>query len=332
MNILNCYLVNFCWLVSIGMINIILVKFLSYNLLQLYLFNLFFYIFLFFFSFIILSFYDDVPINNFKKIINNINKDKINLLIISFPVSIIMLLFNIFIDPITLQIFLSTVVVFNYIMSIILNKTKYNIKVILCMLVNIFSCLLPIIFSNKIILNPIYIILIIILLIFNGFIYSTIERKKNEIDEKIIHLYNILYYILPEAIYLILFLPIFVIIQKYIDDFGLNLTKMNEIISYSCLTSLILIFIRQFVFVSNKYLDSSDSGLIRNLASIFIILICFIIGISEFKYLYIISFFFIIISTYLINYFKKEIILKNIEPHNTELNNTKLNNTDSNNV
>ena len=89
------------------------------------------------------------------------------------------MLFNIFIDPITLQIFLSTIVVFNYIMSIILNKTKYNIKIILCMLVNIFSCLLPIILSNTTTFqNPIYIILLIIVLIFNGFIFSTIERKK----------------------------------------------------------------------------------------------------------------------------------------------------------
>ena len=160
MNIVNCYIFKLIWLISNGIINIILVESLSYNLLQLYLFNLFYYIFTFFFSFIILSCYDDIPINNFKEIIDNIKNDKINLLIITFPISIIILLFNIFIDPITLQIFMSATVVFNYIMSIILNKTKYNIKIILCMLVNIFSCLIPIIFSNSIInQNYIYIIL-----------------------------------------------------------------------------------------------------------------------------------------------------------------------------
>jgi hypothetical protein len=299
---------------STGIINIILVESLSYNLLQLYLYNLFFRIFLLFFSFIILSCYDDIPINNFKEIIDNIKNDKINLLIISFPISVVLLLFNIFIDPITLQIFMSTTVVFNYIMSIILNKTKYNIGIILYMLVNIYSCLIPIIFSNSIInQNYIYIILLILMLIINGIKYSIIERKSN-IDEKNIHIYNILYYILPEAIYLILGLPIFVIIQKYYySDLCLNLTKMNEIISYSCLSSMILIFVKQFTSVSLKYLDSTDNGLIQNLSSILITVICIIIGISKFNYLYIISFFFIIISTYLINYFKKEIISNNKE-------------------
>ena len=300
------YILNIFSSVFYNMIIILLIKYKIFDVFSTYLLILFSSIFTSIMGYIFTIFDKDHPANTINKIYDNIKSNKFSFLIRAFPTFLLYVLANNFIDPNLLQMMLCSIAVFNYLLSIIINKTETNYKIIIAILCNIGGCILSFLSNNELNINIISVSVIIILLIINGIQYSYLETSNNITDKDNLITYNLINYMIPETVYLILFLPIFAGIQLYQNGLNLNLPMLYEIISYSLVISIILVFNALKYFESVLYLKSYEFGLIGNLSSFIIIFINCLLGFSEYKYMYIISFFIILISTIVINYSKNK--------------------------
>ena len=317
---LQFYLSNIFYIVVINIMNILLITYYSYNIFQSYLFTLFLSFNIVINSFIFTLSDKDLILTTFTNTLNSIKNNKLTFFIISFPISLLVTLANNIIDYNFGQVIKCNAVVINYILSILINKTKYNWQIILAMLFNIIGCIIPFII-NKNIKNSIFgLIGILFLLLINGIVYSYIEKSQIIVDKENTTSSNILLYLIPHTIYLILFIPIIFTVQKYDNvDINIDFKKICEIIFFSEIGSLILVYFKINYFKSVLYLESYEFGLISNISSFMIISINCLLGFATFNYIYILSFFIILISTYVINNMKKKL-------NNTEI--IELNNTD----
>jgi hypothetical protein len=293
----------------------ILSIYLDLDIFEINIFNLFITFFGFISSFPNIILDENLPKDTIKKLYNLNIKNKFKIFISCFPVYNFIVISYIDLDPIIIQLLVSTSIIFNLIISSLYyyNFTLLkNPKILLCIIINIFGCILPIIFKINIvkfgIIGLINTIINIILLA----IVTTLNENLKNLDfdyDKELNTFIIFTYLFIELIIFILLLPLFYYI-KYIynnNNYIINIIKLKDLFLYSSLLGIIYGFIYISTTKSYLYLTSFDIGIIKNINLILVTLLSCLFNISLFNYLYIPSIFLIIISSIIIVKIKSNI-------------------------
>lgn len=259
------------------------------------------------FTGLVMTLFDDtspkttlLKLYNFRKIV------KLKIFITSFPISITYSIIYLYVDPILIQLLNGTTIIFNIILSIIINKKYFliNYKIIILAIFNIISCIIPYIFNinNNIKYNILGIIFIIIMLIINGIIYAITEKFSELIIDS--YAFSLFSFIYSQNIILCFISPFIFLLSNY-NIYQIRYYFINSLAMFFSLINAPL-----YIYCSDciMKLTSLDNAIINNIKIIIIIFVSCIFNISQFHYLYIISFLLIITSSLLIVYVQNKLI------------------------
>ena len=289
----------------------IFIKLYKLNIFEIHLFLTMITIYGFFFSHITLFMDKNHPNENLKILINLSKIDKIKILISCLPFNKLIIIAYIDMDPIIITLLNTVGIVFNYIISSLINKKYYlfNCINITSIIVNIASCILPFIFydnfylkinsSTKIgIIGLTTTILSVFLNTLSNLAGEQIKYINNFDIKKNSSLLSIYSFFIVEFIFYILSVPLFYLFQQNI--FGPYEFDMNKAIFIHTFAIFIALFYGPFyVFATKGYLmlNAIDIAIIRNISLILTTLISCIAKLAPFYYLYIPSIFLIIITS-----------------------------------
>jgi hypothetical protein len=302
----------------------IFIKYLNLNIFETHLFTTVMVIYGFFSS----IFFGLFDIIRPKETLNNINKLNVKEKIILFgscvPYYKLLVLSYIDLDPVIIQLLNCCRVALNPIIYTIYYKESYllNIIIIICIIINISSCIIPFIFNDNFslklnninfgLLGLIYTIIGVVLTSFNNIINEKFQIKY---DFDNIYGYNIFIittFIFTDLIFSILLTPIIACVQYFIiNNKIILLDNFYKIITFSSIIGLF--YGPYFIIITKAYLklSSINISIINNIVLIFTILISCLLNLSIFYYLYIPAVILIFITSIIIIY-KSEILKNNV--------------------
>ena len=283
---------------------------LNYNLVESHLFITFLLCNAFAYSMAYLIFDETHPYETIIRIRESSKKDIIDLLICCFPCMILGNFLYLVSSPLEISLFAGTSIFFNTLSSILINKNKYllNWKIILLLICNIGSCILPTIYKSiyekHSVISIKGIISNLTLLIISGYMSAKLENvhgSSSILDFKGSKFSSVVFSIsLIEMFYMLLFTPSILLTGKYL---GIEFPEWSNFISiyaFGCIMG----FIFAFLFIIYDYcifkLKSVEVGINENINLVILSLLAVVFGFDKFDKILIISLSITILSSILL--------------------------------
>lgn len=305
------YMIILSWYLYSNIFGIIVNNYFKFDFIDIYIFISSNAIYSFLIGFIMTIFDKTHPKDIIIKLLNLNCITKFKLFIASMPIAILYYIVYIYLDPAIVQIISGSSIIFNLILSVIINKNYYllNYKIILCTIINIIGCILPFIIDikNNIKIGIIGIVLLLLLLSSSSIVSVIIENFKllnefNMLEE--CFTFSLFIFLFNQIIVLILCSPI-VLLFDYHFDINRYFFINSLAIYYAILNSPLYIYSSYSMIL----LSSVDIGIINGIKLIILVFISCIMKFSIFNYIYIISLILIIISSLIIIYYQNKLNL-----------------------